>query len=159
MERCLNGFYDWATPIKAARDRLWSQQLDRKLLMYVIHAAQVYKCVPQSEHLVICTFGNASIDGKTDLSELENAISCDRKVQVTFQTFFFCLCMSSTLHKYINVYHKVSISSFVRLETRRSTEKQIWANWRMQFHVIEKFKWRFKLFFFASVCHPRCTSI
>jgi hypothetical protein len=90
---------------------------------------------------------------------LENAISRDRKVQVTFQTFFFCLCMSSTLHKYRNVCHKVSISSFLRLETRRSTKKQIWANWKMQFHVIARFNWPFKHFFFASVCHPRCTSI
>jgi hypothetical protein len=129
------------------------------LPLYVIHAAQVYECVPQSQHLGISTFGNASIDEKADLSELENAISRDRKVQVTFQTFFFRLCMSSTLHKYMNVCHKVSISAFLRLETRRSTKKQIWANWRMQFHVIGKFKWRFKHFFFASVCHPRCTSI
>jgi hypothetical protein len=38
-------------------------------------------------------------------------------------------------------------------------DKRIWANWRMQFHVIWKFNWSFKLIFFASVCHPRCTSI
>jgi hypothetical protein len=36
----------------------------------------------------------------TDLSELEDAISCDRKVQVKFQTDFFCLCMSFTQQNY-----------------------------------------------------------
>jgi hypothetical protein len=103
--------------------------------------------------------------GQTDLSELEDAISCDLKVQLKFQTDFFCLCMPSTLHKYKcarqrDLQKDVSgFSSFGRLKTCRSTEKRIWANWRMQFHVIRKFKWSFKLIFFASVCHPRCTSI
>jgi hypothetical protein len=38
-------------------------------------------------------------------------------------------------------------------------EKQIWMNWRMQFHVMGIFKWSFKLIFFAFVCHQHCTNI
>ncbi len=50
---------------------------DRKLYK----RAQVDKCARQREHLVIWTFGNASIDRKNRFDRIiENAISCDRKV-------------------------------------------------------------------------------
>jgi hypothetical protein len=68
-----------------------------------------------------------------------------------FQTDFFNLCMPSTLHKYEwarqrDLQKDVSgFSAFGRLIWRR--EKRIWVNSRMEFHVMGKFNWSFKLIF------------
>ncbi len=96
--------------------------------------------------------------GKPDLTELENAIPRDLKVQVKFQTDFFLALY--VIHVHDNLTCKtMSLESphfYVGKGVHRR-KNQNWPNRIMQFHVIGKFKWSFKLIFFASMSST-CTT-